>query len=69
MQMFPFFLLKDNTHLESIKAPCLRHLNLSHEPLDQILIDNPIGGSKECQNVGNEVALLWLELVPVVKIL
>lgn len=37
--------------LEAIEAPSLGSLNLIAEPLNKILVDNPIGGSEEGKDV------------------
>ena len=49
-----------NGYLKSIEAPCLRDLNLSTESLHQVLIDDTITGSKECQHMLDKVSLFRL---------
>jgi hypothetical protein len=56
--------------LEAVEAAGLGDLDLSTETLNQVLIDNAIGGSEEGKNVGDEVALVVVQaVVPVVEIL
>lgn len=56
--------------LEAVEASCLGYLNLTGESLDEVLVDNAIGGSEEGEDVGDEEALVVIQaLVPVVKIL
>ncbi len=56
--------------LETIEASGLGDLNLAAESLDQILVDDTIGGSEEGEDVGDEVLLILVEsVVPVVEIL
>jgi hypothetical protein len=56
--------------LEAVEAACLRDLYLAREALDEVLVDNAIGGSEESEDVGDEEALVVVQsLVPVVKVL
>lgn len=56
--------------LETIEATSLGNLDLSTETLQQVLIDNAVGGSEEGKNAGDEVALIVVQtLVPVMQIL
>lgn len=56
--------------LETVEATSLRDLDLAAEALDEVLVDNAIGGSEERENVGDEVALVVVQaVVPVVQIL
>jgi len=55
--------------LESIEASCLRNLNLTTESFDEVLVHDTIGGSKECEDVRDEIAFVIVELmVPIVEI-
>lgn len=57
-------------NLETVEAASLRDLDLSAEALNKVLIDNAIGGSKERQDVRDEVLLVIVDaVVPVVHIL
>lgn len=56
--------------LEAVEAASLRDLDLTAEALDQVLVDNAVGGGEESQNVRDEVALVLVQaVVPVVQIL
>lgn len=56
--------------LETVEAAGLRNLDLVREALQQILVHNAIGGSKEGQDVRDEVALIVRQLVlPIVHVL
>lgn len=56
--------------LEPVETSGFWNLNLLHEPLDQIFVDNSVRGSKECQNMRNEIFFILLELsIPVFSIL
>ena len=56
--------------LETVEATSLGDLDFTTEALDKVLVDNSIGCSEECKDVGNEVSLVIIEsVVPVVKIL
>lgn len=56
--------------LETVEASSLGDLNLAAETLDQVLVDNAVGGSKEGQDVRDEVLLVIVQaVVPVVQIL
>jgi hypothetical protein len=56
--------------LEAVEASRLGYLHLTGESLDQVLVNNAVGGSEEGEDVGDEEALIVIEaLVPVVKIL
>lgn len=56
-------------HLETIETASLWNLNLSHEALSEILKDNTVGGSEECENVLDEVLLVIIKLLPVLNVL
>jgi hypothetical protein len=56
-------------HLETIEASGFRDLNFCAESLGQILIDNTIRGSKEGENVLNEVLFAISESFPVFSVL
>lgn len=56
--------------LEPVETAGLRDLDLSTETLQQVLVDNAVGGSEEGENVRDEVALIVVQaVVPVVQIL
>jgi hypothetical protein len=56
--------------LETVEATSLGDLNLSAETLDQVLVDNTVGGSEEGKDVRDKVTLIIVEaVVPVVEIL
>lgn len=56
--------------LETVEASSLGDLNLAAETLDQVLVDNAVRGSKEGQDVRDEVLLVIVQaVVPVVQIL
>lgn len=53
-----------------IEAASLGDLDFVAESLEQVLVDDTIRGSKESQNMGDEVSLIVIEsVVPVMKIL
>jgi hypothetical protein len=56
-------------HLESVEAPCLRHLNFCAEALGQIFEHNTITGCKKGKHMLNEVLLISRKLLPVLRIL
>lgn len=57
-------------NLETIEAASLSSLDLIAETLNQVLVDNTVGGSEEGKNVADEMALIVIELVlPVMEIL
>lgn len=56
--------------LETVEATSLGNLDLSAETLDQVFVDDTVGGSEEGKDVGDEVTLIIVEaVVPVVEIL
>lgn len=56
--------------LESIKATSFGDLNFAAESLNQVLIDNAIGGREESQHAGHEVTFVVVQaVIPVVQIL
>jgi hypothetical protein len=56
--------------LETVEASRLWYLYLAGEALDQVLVDNAVGGSEEGEDVGDEEALVVVQsLVPVVEVL
>lgn len=52
-------------HLEAVERPRLRDLHLVHEAGPQVLEHDAVRGREEGQHVGDEVALVGRELVPV----
>ena len=44
-------------------------LSLLHESLNQVLVDDAVGGSKEGEHVGDEVPLVVLQVHPVTQVL
>ena len=55
-----------NSNLKAIKAARLGHLDLAGKAVHKVLIDNAVGRGKEGEHVGDEVALVSVELrVPV----
>ncbi len=44
--------------LKAVKAARLRDLNFSAEALDEVLIDDPVRGGEEGEDVGDEVSLV-----------
>ncbi len=44
-------------------------LNLLHEPLDEVLVDDAVWGGEEGQHVRDEVLLVRLQSLPVLYIL
>lgn len=57
-------------NLEAIEAASLGGLDLVRETLDEVLVDDTVGGCEEGKNMGDEVALVVVETrVPVVEIL
>lgn len=55
--------------LKPIKAARLWYLDFAAETLDEVLVDDAIGGSKECQHVGYEVSLIIIQpVVPIVQV-
>ena len=56
--------------LETVEAASLGDLYLAGESLEEVLVDDAIGGGEKREDVGDEEALVVVEaLVPVVKIL
>ena len=56
--------------LEAVEASRLRDLYFARESLDEVLVDNAVGGSEEGEDVGDEEALVIVQaVVPVVEIL
>jgi hypothetical protein len=57
-------------NLEAVEAASLGDLDLAGEALDKVLVDDAIGGGEECEDVGDEEALVVVEApVPVMKVL
>jgi hypothetical protein len=55
--------------LKSVEAASLGDLDFSTETLEEVLIDNAIGGCEESKYVRNEVTLIIVQtIVPVMKI-
>ena len=55
--------------LEAIETSCFGDLHLIAESLEKIFVDNPIGGSKEGENVRDEELLVLVEtMFPIVEI-
>lgn len=55
--------------LEAVEATSFRDLNFTAETLEQVLVDNTVGGGKEGKDVRDEVALVIVQaVVPVVQI-
>lgn len=56
-----------NHDLETVEATCFWDLNFATETLEQVLVDNSVGGGEESEDMGDEVALVIIEnVVPVV---
>lgn len=56
-------------HLKAVKETCFSHLDLLTKPFNQIFIDNSIGCGKECQNVLDEIALVFVQFrIPMIHI-
>ena len=56
--------------LETVETTGLRDLDLGAESLNEVLVDDTIGGGEEGKNVRDEILLVVIELVvPVVEIL
>lgn len=52
--------------LEPVEASSFGSLNFVAESLEEVLVDNAIGGSEKCENVGDEKAFVVVEpVVPV----
>ena len=56
-------------HLKAVEASGLRHLDLLHEALDQVFVDDAVGSREESEDVRDEVLLLLLQLGPVRQVL
>jgi hypothetical protein len=56
-------------HLESIEGTGLSHLYLSRELHRQILSHDSIRCREECQDVLDEVLLVFVQLLPVMQVL
>jgi len=55
--------------LETVEAASLGDLHFTAEALDEVLVDNAIRGGKECEYMGDEVALVIIQaVVPVVEV-
>ena len=52
-------------NLESVKASSFGGLNLRHEILRQVFVDNAVRGRKKCQNVRDKVTLVVRQRVPI----
>merc|ERR1712153_184986 len=52
-------------NLEAVEAPGFRQLNLVREPHCKVLVDDAVASSKESQDVGDEMALVVSEFLPV----
>ena len=51
--------------LEAVEAARLRQLDLRREALDEVLVDNAVRGGEKGEDVGDEVALVVAQLLPV----
>ena len=62
---------KDSHHdLEAVETASLSGLDLVGEPLDEVLVDDTVGGGEEGEDVGDEVALVVVHAVlPIVEVL
>ena len=56
-------------HLHTVEERRLRHLNLRHKPLGQILHDNSIGAGEETENTLDKVLFARRKSDPVLHIL
>ena len=57
-------------NLKPVEAACFWYLNFTAESLDEVLVDDAIGRSKESEDMGDEVPLIVIQsIVPVVKVL
>ena len=56
-------------HLKAVEASGLGHLDLLHEPLNQVFVDDAVGSREECEDVRHEMLLLLLQLGPVRQVL
>ena len=45
------------------------YLDFGHEALDEVLVDDAVGGGEEGEHVRDEVALVLLQVLPVVVVL
>lgn len=48
----------ERPYLKLVKESGFRHLNFPGEPLDEILVDDPVRGGKEGQDVGDEMTFV-----------
>ena len=54
----------------TIEHPGLCNLNFTGKPLDEVLVDNAVGGGEKGENVGDKVTLILVKSVlPVIEIL
>ena len=53
-------------YLESVETADLSGLDLRHEPLDEVLVDDAVRGGEEGQDVLDEVLLALFQLFPIV---
>jgi hypothetical protein len=56
-------------NLKTIEKLGFGVLNLAHKMLGQVLVNNTIAGSKECQDMGNEIALPVVQVGPVAEVM
>ena len=47
-------------NLEAIEASCFGDCDFGDEVAAQVFVDNSVGGSKECEDVGDEVLFVVL---------
>ncbi len=55
-------------NLEAIKASCFGDCDFGDEDAAQVCIDNSVRGSKECEDVRDEVTFVGMEVEPVSSI-
>lgn len=55
-------------NLKAVKAPCLGGGHFGGKVPAEVLVDDPVRGGEEGENVGDKVAFVGGETVPVLKV-
>lgn len=55
--------------LEAVEASCFWDLDFAAESLDQVFVDNAVGGGEEGEHVGDEIFLVIVQpIIPVMQV-
>ena len=57
-----------DSNLKPVEEPSLGALDLLGEVTGEVFVDNAIGGGEECEDVGNEMAFIVGEILPIFEV-